>query len=645
MWQKFKYAFLGALGYQWLFLVGFTHAFTLDLDSRYLRMTDPELGRVQDFLKGVSELLPHAMIQGLPESVKVQFVNFGTHPSLRLPFCVSDVDTRSDASGVDVYGQVNRKGVIELNSFFIPEILKGVERSVTYPCGHRNAYRLAMATVIHELAHIYDHSHSLLSRRVVSSDRRYQRLAGWRRKGQVVRKAVVPLNSVVLRSPDPYEFQNIEEHFAVNMEYFLLDPEYGVRRPALYSFLSEVFLGFQPYPQLPLNTRIFRHTKSGGIDRSALFDLNPDRIYQVHSFLAAPQGSFISRFGHSMLRLVICAPEREEVGPECLKDVQHHVVLSYSAYIEQAQLSSWGGMTGRYPTQAFIFPLSEVIEFYTKIDLRDLTSIPIDLTLAEKKRLIDRVLEQYWEYQSRYSIFGNNCSVEAGHLLKGVLGDELKGFKASTPLLLEEKLTELGRLDRRVLRDRKEAIRLGYLFPSIQGTLEDSFSTLQKTIKGLRWQRLEEYLRDSSAALRREEIAKLIALKQQGMTGLGKTFASFYFLESSIELNHTQRLSSVAFSELERLAQTGDDPFYQQLHEASLSKLREALPLSLLQSGYGVPQPQDFKLESPHPAAQSWDEQERKLKDWIQTRFKASYEELQAIQANKKLILPQMRRD
>ena len=55
MWKKFKYTFLGALGYQWLFLVGFTHAFTLDLDSRYLRMTDPELGRVQDFLKEVSE--------------------------------------------------------------------------------------------------------------------------------------------------------------------------------------------------------------------------------------------------------------------------------------------------------------------------------------------------------------------------------------------------------------------------------------------------------------------------------------------------------------------------------------------------------------------------------------------------------------
>ena len=645
MRAKLKSAFWVMLLSQVFTLGSYAHGFSLELDHRRLRLSGQELDQLKHFVQEVVERIPDSMRRGLPHVVRVEFVNLGTHRRLELPFCVSDVGVRADTPGVDVYGQVNRDGVIELNSLFIPEILKGQEQSTPYPCGHQNAYRLAMATLIHELAHLYDGSHTLFGRRVISSDRRYQRLAGWRRKGQLVRKAVVPLNSVVLRSPDPYEFQSIEEHFAVNMEYFLLDPEFGVRRPALYSYLSEVFLGFRPYPLPELPTRIFRHTKSGGIDQSALVDLNPDRIYQVHSLLAAPKGSFVSRYGHSMLRLVICSPERAEVGPDCLKDIQHHLVLSYSAYVEQAHLSSWKGMTGYYPTQSFIFPLHEVIEFYNKIELRDLTSLPIRLTLEEKRRLIYRVLEQYWEYQSRYSILSNNCSIETGHLLKGVLGDELRGFKASTPLLLEEKLIELGRMEERVLRDRKEAIRLGYLFPSIQGTLEESFSVLGKTVKGWSWRSLDDYLRLSTAEQRRDQMLKLIAAREQGVTGLGKTFASFYFLESFIELNHSQRLSSVAFSELERLAQDHHHEFFEKLHQASLTKLREALPLSLLQSGYGVALPQDFKQGHPLIEASSWSENERILKDWIEHQFSTAFQELQEIQANKKLMLPQLRRD
>ncbi|HWU44490.1 MAG TPA: hypothetical protein VN132_13660, partial [Bdellovibrio sp.] len=45
----------------------------------------------------------------------------------------------------------------------------------------------------------------------------------------------------VYRSPDPYEMRSPREMFAVNMEYFLTDPEYKCRRPSLYRVLSKHF--------------------------------------------------------------------------------------------------------------------------------------------------------------------------------------------------------------------------------------------------------------------------------------------------------------------------------------------------------------------------------------------------------------------
>ena len=627
--------------------VGHALQYRIQIDDPGIKLTQADQIQLKTFTNHVIDLIPSQMSAGLPEKVLVRFKKLSSHSSLLLPHCVSEVlseSSRPSATGVDVYGQILWDASIELNSLFIPEILKGESGSSTYPCGHRNAYRLAMATLIHELSHLYDESYSVWKRGVVSSDRRYQRLAGWSKRAELFGKVARPLNGVIFRSPDPYEFQSIEEHFAVNMEYFLLDPEYGLRRPALHSYLVDTFSGYQPYELPKLEAKIYRHTKSGGIDQSALVSLDPDRIYQIHSFLAAPQGVWVSRYGHSMFRLIVCAPERPEVGPDCLKDVQHHLVLSYSAYVEEAQLSSWSGLSGGYPTQPFIFPLNEVVEFYNKIELRDIVSTPIRLSVMEKRRILYRILEQYWEYQSRYYVLSNNCSVESGHLLKGVLGDELKGFKAYTPIQLEAKLRELGRLDESVHRDRKESIRLGYFFPSVYKTLEESFGVLRSQIKEWRWKDLDEYLHSSNAEQRRNQITQLIEAKKKGAEGLARVFASLYFLESYLELNAAHALSSKAFTEMEALARSGDHKNFTEIHDASLSKLRSSLPMSLLHTGYGVAQESDFKAEDHHAVSEAWEKQEEILKDWIQKRFHGEYQEIQDIQQNKKILLPQMRR-
>src|SRR3546814_13852419 len=47
----------------------------------------------------------------------------------------------------------------------------------------------------------------------------------------------------------------------------------------------------------------------------------------------------VSRWGHSMLRLVICAPDRPR-GPDCRLDLDQHLVLSYRAFVGDVQLRS-----------------------------------------------------------------------------------------------------------------------------------------------------------------------------------------------------------------------------------------------------------------------------------------------------------------
>src|SRR3546814_10543459 len=86
----------------------------------------------------------------------------------------------------------------------------------------------------------------------------------------------------------------------------------------------------------------------------------------------------VSRWGHSMLRLVICAPDRPR-GPDCRLDLDQHLVLPYRAFVGDVQLSSWDGLVGKYPSRLFVLPLAQVIDEYTKTELRSLASVPLNL--------------------------------------------------------------------------------------------------------------------------------------------------------------------------------------------------------------------------------------------------------------------------
>ncbi|MDN5781008.1 MAG: DUF4105 domain-containing protein, partial [Luteimonas sp.] len=338
------------------------------------------------------------------------------------------------------------------------------------------ATHAALAAVVHELAHFLDRS----PQGRMSQDPRLLDLAGWQ---------VAPLrlglrsshNAFTDRSPDRYELDNPAEFVAVNLEYFVLDPAYACRRPALNRYFSER-VGALPSraicaPGLPF--------LQPGADagQSPLLELDPARVYAVDYLLAEGNDRAMSRWGHSMLRLVICAPGRPR-GPDCRLDLQYHRVLSFRAFVDDVQVSSWRGLTGSYPSRLFVLPLRQVVDEYTKVELRGLQSIPLRLRDDEIAMLLERAARVHWSYDGRYYFLSNNCAVETWKLLHdGVPRLADAHLSSITPNGLLRRLERAGIADASVLDDHAEALRLGYRFAPANAHYQEMFAVADGTLR------------------------------------------------------------------------------------------------------------------------------------------------------------------
>ena len=229
----------------------------------------------------------------------------------------------------------------------------------------------AIVAVIHELAHFHDHG----AAGGLSRDNRLLDLAGW----QVRPFRLLPrlgASAFSERSPDRYELEDPAEFVAVNLEHWLLDPEYACRRPALAAYFDA---HFEHAPRRAECAPGLPFLDPGAEAADALLELDPERVYQVDYLLAEGNERFMSRWGHSMLRLVVCAPGRPR-GPDCRLDLAHHRVLSFRAFVGDVQISNWRGLTGSYPSRLFVLPLDQVVEEYARVELRGLVSLPLQLS-------------------------------------------------------------------------------------------------------------------------------------------------------------------------------------------------------------------------------------------------------------------------
>nr|WP_282188196.1 DUF4105 domain-containing protein [Pseudomonas sp. MWU12-3103b] len=537
------------------------------------------------------------------------------------PSFVEQLDRRIDVGWTDdmpgnAYGQATLVAELDLNRKLLAGLTDGSAATEKTNRPHGTVRQELLATVLHELTHIYDRARlwpaaerTLIQRCTrrsnsaglvgipdecrgqterrftLSDDPRLLDLAGWQqyvgRRGEREQH-----NRQVARSPDLYEISSPKEFVAVNMEYFLLDPSYACRRPALYRYYKARFGWAPPAKDTCSNTFAFLNA-GNDFAKQPLGQVDPERVYAVDYLLAEANQNWVSRWGHSMLRLVICAPGRPR-GPDCRLDLDQHLVLSYRAFVGDVQLSSWDGLVGKYPSRLFVLPLAQVIDEYTKTELRSLASVPLNLSRDEIEGVVEHAAEMHWSYDGNYFFLSNNCAVEGLKLLRsGSNNKQLVGLDSIMPNGLLEVMKGRGLADTSVLDNPKEALRLGYRFDSFRDRYQAMFDVLKKQLP-IKQTSVEDWL-SLSAEERRQwfELADL------------RTSAALLLLEQASyrrQLLLAQDEVKQRYLGARELENGGMDKANATLQEILANSGFLSRPAELLDSrGYGLPQPSEFK--------------------------------------------------
>ncbi|WP_425480190.1 DUF4105 domain-containing protein [Xanthomonas cassavae] len=444
--------------------------------------------------------------------------------------------------------------------------------------------RAAMAALVHELAHVLDRgSGSALSR-----DPRLRDLAGWQvRPWRIGRGA----NHFSDRSPDDYERRSPAEFVAVNLEHFVLDPDYACRRPALAAWLSQQ-LG-PPQGAASCTPALPYLQADNDAGAMSLLTLDPARVYAVDYLLAEGNEQPMSRWGHSMLRLVICAPGRA-LGPACRLDLQYHRVLSFRAFVGDVQISSWRGLTGSYPSRLFVLPLNQVVDEYTKVELRALSSVPLALTPAEIAALLARAAQVHWSYDGRYYFIGNNCAVETYKLLHdGVPRLAAARLSSIIPRGVRQRLQRAGIADMAVLDDRAQATRQGYYFESAATHYQAMFDVLRRGLP-VPQTSVTQWL-DAAPQARAQWFDR---------GGLRETAAALLLEQAA--LRRQELLARDALKRLLQAGVVGRETMQGQLQSLFAREAQLSHPAILLGStGYGLPQADEQRQLSARVAQDS----------------------------------------
>lgn len=431
--------------------VSYAHDLSLSYEKE---VTEADRQVLDATMEEVSAFLSQSFKDKLPKNIVIKVSKLSDHKTIPEEICGAtsehsdkeDSKERKDSKKkLFIYGMYKQSGnSLTINTAVLVELAKGREKSKRINCQHKSLYDQAIATIIHELTHAYDFNNGR-----ISNTMEFIRKAGFK-KGLL---KIKNKNIQAMRSADQYELVNIAEAFAVNMEYFTMDPEFMCRKPSMFDFYKRL-LGVDPYPNrnCVVSNMVMASSQAGYVPTA----LPASRVYRIDYLLASAGKGISSGFGHSMFRIVICAPERFDpitnrtipatpFGKKCLEDKLYHLVISYRANIDDGKLNYMKGLTGGYPSMLFILNFSDVLDEYNRDELRDIISYPLNLSIKEREEFITRVKEEHWNYRGSYKFINNNCAVESYDLLKGALNrDQLQTKSSITPNGVLEDLDQLN---------------------------------------------------------------------------------------------------------------------------------------------------------------------------------------------------------
>ncbi len=264
--------------------------------------------------------------------------------------------------------------------------------------------------------------------------------------------------------------------------------------------------------------------------------------------------------------------------------------MSYRANVEDATLNYLKGLTGGYPSMLFILNFADVLDEYNRDELRDVVSYPLKLSDKEKAEILNKVLEDHWNYRGAYKFVTNNCAVESFNLLKGALeNSDLDRYHSVSP---KGVLDDLDRLEFVSLKSGEQEsfkARTEQLMLAFKEAYGYKSKTSEKKDKDL----LLKFIKESAPASRKSEFNKFADFKS-GSLSLHDELAFLkkqLIISSSYSVMEQQILRTKASvfrkKAAEFLTNSKDERIQQLQKKAQLGLTQNFEKLS--KNGYGVP--------------------------------------------------------
>ena len=303
---------------------------------------------------------------------------------------------------------------------------------------------------------------------------------------------------------------------------------------------------------------------------------------------------YFRKFGHSMFRLVICKPGRER-GAKCLGDEAYHMIINFSANINEENLDLFKGLNGSYPSHLVIENFATTRDRYTKRQFQDLYMVPLVLTRKEINSFVDRVIEVYWSYSGRYRFLSNNCATESLSIIKSVFPfrEDIQNLHVVRPKSLIDKFDKAGIANKAYVSNLKRKSTRGYYFPSTKNKQQLRYMILSRNFLELKDLSLKQYLNETNADFRK----KIIAKYEEALTLRQKI--AFWNLEENIKLLKIHEMSQNKIAEIknaqEKNAVNNDEA--EALIRAVLEFKNPVKYLRAETSRYGIPHISDIDFD------------------------------------------------
>jgi len=357
-------------------------------------------------------------------------------------------------------------------------------------------------------------------------------------KGRQPKTVYKNKNTLHDRGIEKNELSNIKRYYSYNFSFYFTDSEYPCRRPSLTIFFNTQFNELKKCS----DSNIYYNLSS---NQNSIYKFDLNKVYQVHYFFASEGEAMMSKWGHAMIRLVICAPHRVKVDKKCMEDVSHHLVVNYRANVNDLKINNIKGIFGSYKSQIFYTTIKESINEYNKNELRDLISLPLKISKQEIKLLVNRLNEEYWSYAGSYKFFSRNCATEVADILKLIDYKNLHTFNSSSPLGLYEELIDKELVDTSFL-SKESSAQTGHLYvsrsKSLKNALTNISNALEKSITRSEW--IEE-----TSATERKRIFNILK------TSFKNKASAFYKIQASFAILENYALSEFTKDLNEYIAQ------------------------------------------------------------------------------------------